>query len=122
MPSSEKRLLELWNEYYIPDHTPLPDDGGAALLTIKALLANFPDDVLARWAGAMQVFVPELIAESYPLDMMIMLELIQYFKVMKSHEYEYLDFVEGMSGCQQLSRTLRQGHLKGVALDKRYVP
>ena len=41
---------------------------------------------------------------------------------MKSHEDEYLDFVEGMSGCQQLSRTLREGNLKGLALDKRYDP
>ena len=30
--------------------------------------------------------VPQLRVESYSLDMMIMLELIQYFKVMKSGE------------------------------------
>jgi len=77
VPSSEKRLVELWNDHYIPDHTPLPDDGGAALLKIQAILANFLDDVLARWAEAMQKFVPELVVESYTLDMMIMLELIQ---------------------------------------------
>jgi len=122
VPSSEKRLVELWNDHCIPDHTPLPDDGEMALLKIQVILANFPDDVLARWAEAMQKFVPELVAQSYTLAMMIMLELIQYFKVMKSHEDEYLDFVEGMSGCQQLSRTLREGNMKGLALDKRYDP
>ena len=60
VPSSEKRLVELWDDYCMPDYTSLRNEGEAALLKIKAILANSPDDVLARWADAMQKFVPEL--------------------------------------------------------------
>ena len=116
----EKPLVELWNDQYMPENTPLPNDGAAALLKIQKILSNFPDDVLARWEETMSKVVPQLMVESYTLDMMIMMELIQYFKVMKSHEEEHLQFAEGMSGCQQMSRTFRKADLRGVALDKRY--
>ena len=45
----EKPLVELWNDQHMPENTPLPNDGDAALLKIQKILSNFPDDVLARW-------------------------------------------------------------------------
>eukprot|EP00959_Pyramimonas_sp_CCMP1952_P454626 9470194-Pyramimonas_sp.AAC.1 len=120
-PSS---LPALWKELHSDACTFLPRNFSDARLAIQnQLKLNFNEATISYWHALLLEAAPNYCEYMYALEDIIMMELLQMFKLMAVPDHETnwkFDFVEGFSGRQRLSQAFRRQRLHGVALDNRY--